>query len=472
MFTAGLCFFFVMAEGAFGPKHDMTEAFAWGQEFQLGYHQHPPFWAWVCGIWFSVVPRTEWGFALLSALNAGLGLWGAWSLIGDFARGPRRIAGWALLLLTPFYTVFAYKYNANIIFISLWPWTLHYFVRSLRNRQMGDAIAFGLFAGAALMSKYFALILLATCFLGALRHPARRRYFSSASPWITTLTVAVVSLPHVIWLVTNDAPPIQYFASVSGRSWGHAASFVLESFLATIGTNLAVAALILWAKRRDRTGTAPEPPQPEPGVLPILAFTPLFLALGAALAFRVTLKPEMLYGIFPLVPMAGIELARLRDMDWLHRISVRAAIVVTAGTLLLSPGLAVQRVFFAQPKPIAPNQEIAREATRIWRERTGTPLAIVGGSAWYDNAIAFFSPDQPHALPFLDYAQGQWVTPALIARLGILSVCTRDDQPCLDATAQFATAASSRVEVTVSHVVWGHVSPPVSFILTIVPPKR
>ena len=37
--------------------HDMSEAYVWGREFQLGYNQHPPFWAWVCGAWFLALPQ-------------------------------------------------------------------------------------------------------------------------------------------------------------------------------------------------------------------------------------------------------------------------------------------------------------------------------------------------------------------------------------------------------------------------------
>ncbi|HET6195279.1 MAG TPA: glycosyltransferase family 39 protein, partial [Acetobacteraceae bacterium] len=131
---------FTLIEAPVAIKHDMSEAYAWGQEFQLGYNQHPPFWAWICGLWFSVFPRTGWAFALLSSLNAGIGLWGAWRLLGDFASGAKRVAAWALLLLTPLYTFYAYKYNANIIFVSIWPWTLHYFVRSVQGRRPSDAI--------------------------------------------------------------------------------------------------------------------------------------------------------------------------------------------------------------------------------------------------------------------------------------------------------------------------------------------
>ncbi len=171
-FATTWALYFWITEAPVAIKHDMAEAYAWGQEFQLGYNQHPPFWAWVCGLWFEVLPRTGWAFALLSSTNAAIGLWGAWALIGDFAEGRKRIAAWALLLLTPLYTFFAYKYNANIIFIAIWPWTLHYFMKSVRSRGFWDAVVFGVLIGLALMSKYYALTLAATCLLVAIQ----RRY--------------------------------------------------------------------------------------------------------------------------------------------------------------------------------------------------------------------------------------------------------------------------------------------------------
>lgn len=69
---------------------DLAEAHAWGREFQLGYSQHPPFWAWIADAWFAIFPHQDWAFRLLAMLNAGLGLLGCWCLIGLFAQGWQR----------------------------------------------------------------------------------------------------------------------------------------------------------------------------------------------------------------------------------------------------------------------------------------------------------------------------------------------------------------------------------------------
>src|SRR6201746_1165575 len=130
-FVAVWSVYFAISESQASIHNDMAEAYAWGREFQLGYNQHPPFWAWICGAWFSVFPRAGWAFAILSSLNAGIGLVGAWLLTGRFPRGEKRVAATALLLLTPFYTFLSYKYNANSIFLSIWPWTAFFFLRAI-----------------------------------------------------------------------------------------------------------------------------------------------------------------------------------------------------------------------------------------------------------------------------------------------------------------------------------------------------
>ena len=118
----------------FGGIHgDMGEAYAWGQELQLGYDKHPPFWAWLTFAWFEIFPRENWSFYLLASLNAAAGLWGTWVLAGQFLRPHQRLAVVLLLMLSPCYSVMALKLNANTILLSLWPWATYFFVRSAQD---------------------------------------------------------------------------------------------------------------------------------------------------------------------------------------------------------------------------------------------------------------------------------------------------------------------------------------------------
>jgi 4-amino-4-deoxy-L-arabinose transferase-like glycosyltransferase len=475
-FVAIWTVYLTLTEAPGAIKHDMAEAYAWGQEFQLGYNQHPPFWAWICGLWFSVFPRTGWAFALLSSMNAGIGLWGAWMLIGDFARGRKRIAAWLLLLATPLYTFYAYKYNANTIFLSIWPWTLHYFIKSVRCREIGSAIGFGLCVGLALMSKYYAVILVATCFLALLQHPARWKYLTSASPYVSAAMAAVICSPHVWWLLTHRAPPLQYLESLSGQPWNGVIDYAVNTLAGAVEMNLGVVIVVglaRWLARRDGTATSNnDVPGPPLRMLATLALAPLVLTIVSALALRTRDTPEMTVGTFALLPLLMIELAGIKDADRLHWIAVRLAGVVTFGALALAPAIAAQRTFLSSgAMKVAPYQEAAAEVTRLWHARTSRPLAYVASSAWYENAVAFYSPDRPHVFTYFDYARNLWVTPEKLAKYGLLSLCVSNDQTCLARTARFVTPDTTRTEVSLAHVFWGHVARPMKFVVTIIPPR-
>ena len=260
-FVAVWSLYFAIAESQASIHGDMAEAYAWGREFQLGYNQHPPFWAWICGVWFAVFPRAGWAFAILSSLNAAIGLLGSWKLIGGFARGDKRIAATALLLLTPFYTFLSYKYNANSIFLSIWPWTIYFFLRAIDEGGIVDAILFGVGMGLALLSKYYALILGATCFLAALQHPGRARYFRSASPYVSIAVAAALCAPHVGWLLTSGAPPVRYLSRISGRGYGATAFYAATAFFGALAQNAVVFGLVALAAFLAPRGEIPEVPR-------------------------------------------------------------------------------------------------------------------------------------------------------------------------------------------------------------------
>jgi 4-amino-4-deoxy-L-arabinose transferase-like glycosyltransferase len=475
-FVLGLACYYAFLEAPTAVKHDMSEAYAWGQEYQLGYNQHPPFWAWVCALWFEVFPHTQWAFGLLSALNAGIGLWGAWCLIGDFTLGPKRVAAWSLLILTPLYTAYAYKYNANIIFLSIWPWTAHYFMRSVQSRRPGDAIAFGVCVAVALLSKYYALILVATCFLALLQHPARWRYLTSRSPYVSVAVTVALFAPHAWWLLANEAPPLRYLSEVSDQQWHTVLDHAWRTFSGVVGMNLSVVAVVLignrLARRKGQTAPIREIRRPMFGVLTTLALAPIMLTLVSALVLRNPLTDEMTVGIFPLVPLLVIELLGRGPVESLGRLSVRLATALMLGAVVLSPAVAAVRTWYSPvAMKVLPFEEVALDATRLWHERTGKPVGFVAGSPWFEDATAFYSPDHPSAFAYFDYDRSLWVTPERLAERGLLSICRANDATCLTDTAKFATPETTRSQITVAHTFWGHVARPVDFVVTIIPPR-
>jgi hypothetical protein len=461
----------------FAILHDMSEAYVWGREFQLGYNQHPPFWAWICGAWFLVFPRTTWAFAILSVLNATIGLAGSWMLIGDFAAGPKRWAAFVLLLLTPFYTFGCFKYDANTIFLSIWPWTLHFFYRSLHHRQTIPALLVGLCAGLALMSKYYAVILIATCLLAAWQSSLGPGYFSSSAPWISAAVATTICVPHLIWLSTNKAPPLRYFASVTGRGFGEIAGAAAQTAFAAVWMNLAVLAVVAWVMRPSprelATSWTPRWADRNFRVLAVFALAPLALTLFCGLALRTKLTPEMTVGTFTLAPLLAVELSGARNLRRLARLASVLAAATLLVLLALSPLIMLARTWLwsGHSDTVLPYQELATEATRIWRAKTSLPLRYVAGEGHgYEDAIAFYSQDRPHAFFNFEYSRNLWVTPERLATGGLLTVCLKSDSACLASTGNFLTPSSTQTEISVAHAFWGHIAHAYTYVVTVIPP--
>ena len=456
--------------------NDMAEAYAWGREFQLGYEKHPPFWAWIVGLWFEVLPRADWAFILLAVLNAGLGLYGSWMLIGDFAEGDKRLAATALLLLTPFYTFLALKYNANSIFLSLWPWTMHFFVRSIDNRRRGDAILFGIFMAMALLSKYFAVILAATCFAAAILHPARRRYFTSAAPYVSLLVATLVFAPHAWWLVRSNAPPVDYVIHKTGFDVPTVLLACVKLLVGVVLFHSIVLTVIALAKQSDprswTTAFRAHWLEPRFRVLATLAILPLVLTVVAGLVFRLRLDTNMTIGIFSLVPLLFIEISGADGDAGLYLAARRFAIAVTLAALALSPVVAFAKIWYrGDINYTEPRKELARETTELWHKQTSSRLQYVGGSQRYEDAVAFYSPDNPHVFIHLDYHRASWVSAVDLKRAGLLVVCSAEDKQCLESAASASTPQARRTDLSLFHSFLGYTVGYSSFIVTIIPPQ-
>jgi 4-amino-4-deoxy-L-arabinose transferase-like glycosyltransferase len=468
---AGLfALYFVVTEYASAIHNDMAEAYAWGREFQLGYNQHPPFWAWICGAWFLIFPRANWAFALLSMLNAGIGLAGAWALIGRFVEGERRVAATALLALTPFYSFLAYKYNANSIFLSLWPWILYAFLGALRGRGLAASLGFGALMGCALESKYYALTLAASCLIAASASGERQRYFRSASPYVSVAVALALWAPHLWWLHEAGAPPLRYLARVSGRSFAETGLFAASAALGSALQQIVAVGLVAAAAWRGRRGDAAVDSENR-RLLWILALAPLGLSVAAALALRTKLSANMLIAVFPLTPLLALELLR-PEPERIRRWALRGAAGVTLGALALSPLIAVGKAWWGRDsEDWEPRREAALAATQVWRRATPAPLAFVAGSFRYDNAAVFYSPEHPSAFVNFDMFGNRWVSPEKLAAQGLLTICLKDDKDCLDATERFATSAARREPLTLAHRAFGRARKSVEFVVTAIPPR-
>ncbi len=453
---------------------DMLETYSWGQHWQLGYYKHPPFYAWVAGAWFQIMPRADWSFYLLSAVNVGIGFAGVWALATHFLKKGGRLLAVLPLAFMPSYNYLASNFNANTILLSLWPWTTYAFVKSLETRSLRYSAAFGALAAACMLSKYYSILLLGTCLVAAIAHPEARRYFASPAPYVAVAAGALLLVPHLGWAFTNDWPPIKYALGKTGYAWASSFQKAAGTAVAGIAINLVPVAILISALRRSSpdlvAGAWRKLMLPERRWILVLAVGPTIATILLGIAGYVKISIGFLIPAFFMLPMM-IMLAMESTITRATVAAVaRAVVIVLCAALLAAPGVALG-AFYLQIKGTADVSAIAsRDAAAIWNETFRAPLRIVAGSEKYSIALPFYAPSNPDEFTHFSRDQAPWISRARIEREGILSICDAADTGCVELANRYAHAGTRRLPVTVRKTFAGIKGSDVPLIYVLTPP--
>lgn len=462
---------FATVSSGSGVHADALEAYAWGREFALGYYKHPPFWSWVAALWFSIFPKTDFFFYLLSQINGALGLLGAWALIGRFADRRVQIIGTLLLMLMPFYQFNAQRFNANTIFLSLWPWTLYFFIRSVETRHIRYAIACGCLAGLALLSKYYAIILVATCFFAAITHDSRRDYFRSAIPYVTAGVALLIFLPHLVWLVKDGFQPLLYLADRIDQSDRIIANKYFEFIFGNSLYFILPAAVLIFTRWRGGTEKTPLNLGQNLGssFFFVVSICPFVLTLVASTIGHTTLGIPFAVGIFALVPLIILS-AINPPLDLAIRYAKTAVGLIALACLAAAYFLPWYYLKYDPKNHSMPRDETADIAMKLWSEETGLRLRYVGGDRDYAMAVTFRSRDDVTEFNNFIFKWTPWVTREKLREFGLLGICQTQDQSCNDHARRFLTSNSKIIEKTIKRQKWNAEGKPFALNIYIIPP--
>jgi 4-amino-4-deoxy-L-arabinose transferase-like glycosyltransferase len=454
---------------------DMLETYAWSQEWQLGYYKHPPFYSWIVGLWFQVFPRTDWAYYLLSSANVGLGFIGVWMLAGRFVGGDARLLSVNLLAFMPYYNYMASNFNANTVLLSLWPWTTYAFVRSLESRTSMSGAMFGALAAASLLSKYYSILLLASCFAASLAHPLARRYFSSPAPYVALAVACALFAPHIWWAFANDLPPVKYALSKTGRPWLYMLGKALGTALACVAINAITIGVLIAMLCRQRPGTSKslgwELFQRNNGWIVILAAGPFFFTLMLGVLGYVKVSVNFLIPAMFMVPLAVLVAFEtvLKAQDVRHTLRAVTVLLVVAMMLAMPIGYVSFAVRFTGAYEVSP--AAARDAARIWNATFNAPVRIVSGSEKYSLAQTFYGPDKPAEFTHFSFDEAPWITRDRIASEGLLAICIATDTLCLQKARAHAHSGAREFSASHQKSYFDLVSPQVDLVYIMTPPR-
>jgi 4-amino-4-deoxy-L-arabinose transferase-like glycosyltransferase len=433
---------------------DEAYYFLWSLHLQPGYFDHPP----MVALWIRagtmLLGPTPLGVRLLGPLAAAAGSLLLWRAGEDFF--PRRHAGIlaaALLNATLMLGAGSVIMTPDTPLLFFWIAALAALARLLATGDNRWWLGIGAGAGAALLSKYTAGLLLAGVFFWLLGQPAGRRALCTPWPWAAALLAAALFAPNVYWNAAHGW--VSYLKQGSRAAQfapARAAQFLAELLAGQVALAtpliFGLAAAGLWRLRRSRDSAA--------SLLLWLTLPPVAVFLQHVVADRVQANwPAIIY---PAACLAAARLPAKPLLAW-----ARPA---------LGLGLAITMFAYAQalaaPFPIPAARDPAALQLAGWQPLAAAvaalnPAFITGDDYATIAELAFYGPPAVPVAAFGPRWQYFGMAPAtaLAGTTGIL-VTRRADANC---PAVLGTLTRQRGAGVIATYRLCRVSPPADLVL-------
>ncbi|KGT75922.1 membrane protein [Bradyrhizobium japonicum] len=475
-FVALWTVYLAVAYAGSGLHPDTLEAWTLGRRFAWGYHKHPPLVGWVTAVWTAVFPLSDWSLQLMAMANAGLALFFVDRIARQFVTGHKRILVLLLLMLTPAYQFHAQRFNANSVLLALWPLATWCFLRAFETRSAAWAVAVGCTTALAMVGKYYSVFLVASFAFAALAHPARRAYFTSASPWISVVIGFAVLSPHIYWLATTGASAFTYAMAHANGNFASSLGEV-QNFLLGLAAAVSASAVIWVFIAGTRLKQFPADFAAMSSGLRLLfyvAIGTIVLPVLTSLAMGTDL-PSLwaLQGLFLFVVLIVCGTRYPIERFYTVNVTIITAIVGLAAVFVAAPIHAVYRNNHGYEEGRNFYAQVANEVTREWHELTGAPLGAVSGDDSLAFATAFYSADHPfYARPF--EFQYTWGMPRKTTLdRGWAALCFSGQDYCGRWMESVSVRADHfvRRQFTVQATLWGKPGLTRDVLVLIVPPR-
>ena len=465
----------VSSRSNFDDPGDMVEAYAWAQGWQWGYYKHPPLSAWVTGLWFWLVPESQWGYSLLAAVNSAVGLAGLAALGRLFLPARWVLLAVAVASLAPGITTLAMRFNANSILVSTWPWAMALFARLMQHGRTRDAVLCGAVCALAMLGKYFSAVLLLSLLATALWVPAWRARVISLSSAVALAVFVACLAPHAGWLLSQTQGPLQYAQEATGQNSPGAAvmralHFALAQCVFPVTALLAFRlALVGPARNRAFVQAALAPLVPRNQIVWLLAVLPIVLTMLVTVVTGA--RTAWVWGLAIAAGLALLAASRAHDAGAtlsLRRLW-RTLFIVWGVVALLSPLWWQARAALRMPSVTEPREELAAAVADTWHAEFGSALPWVSGTRALAASTAFYAAGHPGYWSLWNASlETPWIDTGDVLSDGGAIVCDPADDGCQQLA---ETWSADRRELSVAKSARGHNFEPRRYVVYLLHPS-
>jgi 4-amino-4-deoxy-L-arabinose transferase-like glycosyltransferase len=454
--------YFSVSNATVDIHYDLSEASVWAQTFAFGY-KHPPMTAWIFRAWFAIFPRTDWAAYLLAIANVAATLAITWALVRDHLDKERALVGVTALILVPFYTFLASRFNANTVMMPFWAATVLFYLRARRDVRWTDAVLAGVFAGLTFLGKYWGVYLIAGIAVASLTGEDVRRFWRSGGPFLMAAAALVVLAPHIHWLLTEHDHATENFMATSvmvSASFGSSlktSAFYLGGIIGYVVMPFIFFVMLKPDRATLRDTIWPSDPGRRQALL--LLVIPLVLPAIANLVWPHRLTPVWAFPNWALLPIVLFGSPRLDVTAVAAARAGMTALAVSLVALMISPLVARAHL---NPRRTAHNahyRQIAKEIAHL----ANSSAVLIGGSEEVVQGLFYYL---PAARPLNSSPNEERTKSPIAARV---MVCIEGDVSCRAAAASLAGRSGSVSDVTFAKTFLGYSSPPLTYQIVVAP---
>ncbi len=484
---------------------DMVEMLYWGQQWQLGYHKHPPLPAWTAATMWEVGQHHPWTMYLTAQLTIALTYWAVWQLAREVLSS--KLALCSVLVMEGCYygTYMINDINNTIMTRPFWALTILFMYRSLTRPRQRSGMLYWCLTGAAIglgmLCKYYMGVLVLALLMIPVFLPATRKTLRTAGPWVMGAIACLIFLPHFLWMIENDFITIRYIFNRSGDAAASSAVSGLAAWMKHVTSPVGFLAsqlgavvpivMLLWPllKRSQylnqietdahcTVGDCPE------GLASVAFFRKyLMIAVGGPVALYLLLAVltgasiRSMWG-GPLFSFLGLLLIVLLKVEFDRaacRKVIRDSLIVGC---LMALGLFVRNGFGPAvrgelSKVHFPGTAVARKINQRWEQRYAVPLQVVGGEMFVSGCVGVYSEQRVDVFGDLLPEANPWVTDQRLKQSGGMIVWDIDEQGPTAPAAwldRFPRAEVLAPVVCKTHALTGDVDANVGVLL--IPPRN
>jgi len=334
-----------------------------------------------------------------------------------------------LTSLVIYHNVNGLQVSSNLM--QLFPTALFLWVvlLAVRNQNWWRWALLGIAGAICLLTKYAVGIWFAVMGIWILLDSRMHNRRAMMGIGIAMIAGALAMIPHIEWLIREDAPTLRYMQRQVGGQVNHLAE--VFKFLGSQVGKLAplLIALVVIQLQFKRDGAPAQSwkgaanTTTEARYVSFTAYGPMLVTcvLGAiwidlnanwATAYFVVL------GLWALryVPRVDTSLAlrRVVGVGLFLNILIAVSVGLYYGLVVDLTGRVARANY--------PAQQQGALLDEVWDAKARGPLKVVIGETWVAGVTSVMSKDQPLVMPYGLYHQGPAVTPALIKKCGALIV--------------------------------------------------